>query len=84
MTITTLKLDGRLGSEAAAKLEAESTERAGARSQNADGDIINLQDLAYISSQDSRMLVLAMEQFRKRGAEFASVRPSLMSTIDGN
>jgi hypothetical protein len=31
MTITTLKLDGRLGSEAAAKLEAGSTERAGAR-----------------------------------------------------
>ena len=84
MTITTLKFDGRLGSAAAAKLEARSTERAGARSENADGDIINLRDLAYISSQVSRMLVLAVEQFRKRGAEFTSVLPSLMSTIDGN
>ena len=84
MTITTLKRDSRLSSLAAAKLETGSTEGAGARSETAEGAIINLQDLVNISSPGNHMQVSAMEKLQPRGVEFATVRPSLTSTIDGN
>ncbi|MEI6540859.1 MAG: STAS domain-containing protein [Planctomycetota bacterium] len=75
MTITTLKLKGRLGSAAAAKLETGFATEAGAITEKGDKAIIDLQDLVYISSLGIRMLVLAIKQFHKRGVEFATVRP---------
>lgn len=88
MKITTLKLEGRLDSAAAAKLETGFEAKAGALTDKADKAIIDLQDLVYISSLGIRMLVSAIKQFHKRGVEFATVRPrdntanELLITVD--
>ena len=75
MSITTLKLEGRLDSAAAAKLESGFAAEAGTLVEKGDKAIIDLQNLVYISSLGIRMLVSAIKQFQKRGVEFATVRP---------
>lgn len=88
MTITTLKLEGRLDSAAASKVETSFAARAGALTEKTDKAIIDLQDLVYISSLGIRLLVSAMKQFRQRGVEFVTVRPrdntanELLITVD--
>jgi len=88
MTITTLKLEGRVDSAAASKLETGFTARAGALTETGDKAIIDLHDLVYISSLGIRMLVSAIKQFKQRGVEFATVRPrdntanELLITVD--
>ena len=88
MTVTTLKLEGRLDSAAAAKLETGFTAKAGALTEKTDKAIIDLNDLVYISSLGIRMLVSAIKQFKQRGVEFVTVRPrdntanELLITVD--
>ena len=88
MTVTTLKLEGRLDSAAVAKLETGFAARAGALTDKSDKAIIDLNDLVYISSLGIRMLVSAIKQFKQRGVEFVTVRPrdntanELLITVD--
>ena len=88
MKITTLKLEGRLDSATASKLEAGFAAKAGALTEKSDKAIIDLNELVYISSLGIRMLVSAIKQFKQRGIEFATVRPrdnsanELLITVD--
>lgn len=88
MAITTLKLEGRLDSAAASKVEAGFAAKADALTATGDKAIIDLHDLVYISSLGIRMLVTAIKQFKKRGVEFVTVRPrdntaqELLITVD--
>ncbi len=75
MTITTLKLKGHLGSAAAAKVVMGFTKIAEALSEKSDKAIMDLQDLTYTWTPGIRMLLPAIQQFHKRGGEFATVRP---------
>lgn len=75
MTITTLKLEGRVDTAAAAKAELGFSARAGALTQKGDKAIIDLQDVIYLSSMGIRLLVSTIKQFRQRGVDFATVRP---------
>ena len=88
MTITTLKLEGRIDSAAASKLEAGFAAKTGTVVEKSDKAIIDLNDLVYISSLGIRMLVSAIKQFKQRGVEFVTVRPrdntasELLITVD--
>ncbi|WP_395686036.1 STAS domain-containing protein [Aestuariivirga sp.] len=76
MTVKTLKLEGRLDTPAVAKVEVGFAAKAGALTKNGDKAIIDLQDVIYISSMGIRLLVSTIKQFRQRGVEFVTVRPS--------
>ena len=88
MTIDTLRLEGRVDSAAAAKLEAGFAARAGALTEKSDKAIIDLQDIVYISSMGIRLLVSALKQFKRRGVRFVTIRPrdntanELLITVD--
>lgn len=88
MNITTLKLEGRIDSTAAARIETGFAAKAGALTEKSDKAIIDLHDLVYISSLGIRMLVSAIKQFKQRGVEFVTVRPrdvtanELLITVD--
>jgi anti-anti-sigma factor len=88
MTIDTLKLEGRVDSTAAAKLEAGFAAKAEALADKSDKAIIDLQDLVYISSMGIRLLVSALKQFKRRGVEFVTIKPrdntanELLLTVD--
>ena len=88
MTVKTLKLEGRLDSAAAAKLEPDFSDAAGTLAEKKDKAIIDLQDLIYISSMGIRLLVTTIKSFKKRGIAFATVRPKdsaateLLITVD--
>ena len=88
MTVKTLKLDGRLDSAAAARLEPDFSHAADSLAEREDKAIIDLQDLIYISSMGIRLLVSTIKAFRRRGIEFATVRPKdsaateLLITVD--
>lgn len=88
MIIDTLKLEGRVDSAAAAKLEAGFSEKAEALTDKNDKAIIDLQDLVYISSMGIRLLVTALKQFKRRGVEFVTIKPrdntanELLITVD--
>lgn len=88
MAVTTLKLEGRLDSAAASRVEAGFAAKAGALTEKTDKAIIDLHDLVYISSLGIRMLVSAIKQFKQRGVEFVTVRPrdntaqELLITVD--
>ena len=75
MTVTTLKLEGRIDSAAAAKVETGFSASAGALTEKCDKAIIDLQEMIYLSSMGIRLLVSTIKQFRQRGVEFATVRP---------
>ncbi len=76
MTITTLKLEGRMDTPAVAKAELGFSAKAGTLTRSGDRAIIDLQDLVYISSMGIRLLVTTIKQFRQRGVEFVTVRPA--------
>jgi len=88
MTITTLKLEGRLDSAAATRAEPAFADQVEVVAEKKDKAIIDLQDLVYISSVGLRMLVSTIKQFKKRGIAFATVRPrdraanELLLTVD--
>ena len=88
MSIDTLKLEGRVDSAAAAKLEAGFSAKAGALTDKGDKAILDLQDLIYISSMGIRLLVSALKQFQRRGIEFVTIKPrdntanELLITVD--
>lgn len=75
MTITTLKLEGRLDTAAVARAEVTFAARAGALTKPGDKAIIDLYDLTYISSLGIRLLVGTLKQFRQRGVAFATIGP---------
>lgn len=75
MTVTTLKLEGRVDTAAAAKAELGFSAKAGALTEKKDKAIIDLQEMIYISSMGIRLLVTTIKQFRQRGVEFVTVRP---------
>lgn len=75
MTVTTLKLEGRVDSAATAKVEIGFSASAGALTKKGDKAIIDLQEMIYLSSMGIRLLVSTIKRFRQRGVEFATVRP---------
>lgn len=75
MTITTLKLEGRVDSAVAARVEPGFSATAGTLTKKSDKAIIDLQEMIYLSSMGIRLLVSTIKQFRQRGVEFATVRP---------
>ena len=74
MTITTLKLEGRLDTAAVGKVELGFTARAGALTGPGTKAIIDLQDLTYISSLGIRLLVTTLKQLRQRGIAYVTLR----------
>lgn len=75
MAVTTLKLEGRVDTAAAARVEMGFSAQAGALTKKSDKAIIDLQEMIYLSSMGIRLLVSTIKQFRQRGVEFATVRP---------
>lgn len=75
MTLTTLKLEGRLDTAAVARIEVGFAARAGALNQAGARAVIDLSDLTYISSMGIRLLVTTLKQFRQRGVAFVTIRP---------
>jgi len=75
MAVTTLKLEGRVDTATAAKVEVGFSAKAGALIQKNDKAIIDLQEVIYLSSMGIRLLVSTIKQFRQRGVEFVTVRP---------
>ena len=75
MTVTTLELEGRVDTAAAAKVESGFSAKAGALTQKNDKAIIDLREVIYLSSMGIRLLVSTIKQFRQRGVEFVTVRP---------
>lgn len=75
MSVTTLKLEGRLDTAALARTEVPFAARAGALTKPGDKAILDLQDLAYISSLGIRLLVTTLKQFRQRGVAFVTIAP---------
>jgi len=75
MPVTTLELEGRVDTAAAAKVELGFSAQAGALTQKGDKAIIDLREVVYLSSMGIRLLVSTIKQFRQRGVEFATVRP---------
>lgn len=82
MTVTTLKLDGRLDTAAVAKVEVAFAARAGALRDEGDKALIDLRDLTFISSMGIRLIVATLKQFRQRGVVFATLAPSEGPVID--
>jgi len=75
MTVTTLRLEGRLDTAAVAKIEVGFSARAGALKDKGDKAIIDLRDLTYLSSMGIRLLVSTLKQFSQRGVTFVTIRP---------
>lgn len=75
MTVTTLKLEGRLDTAAVARVEIGFSARAGALTGQGHSAILDLQDLTYMSSLGIRLLVTTLKQFRQRGVTFVTLRP---------
>lgn len=75
MTITTLRLEGRLDTPAVARLELGFASRAGALTRQGEKAIIDLQDLTYVSSLGIRLLVTTLKQLRQRGIAYVTLRP---------
>lgn len=79
MSVTTLKLEGRLDTAAVAKIEVGFTAKAGALKDKGDKAIIDLRDLTYLSSMGIRLLVSTLKQFSQRGVTYATLAPSNVS-----
>lgn len=75
MSITTLKLEGRVDTAAAAKIETGFAAEAGALKERGDKAVLDLSELVYLSSMGIRLLVSTIKQFQQRGVEFATIRP---------
>lgn len=76
MTVTTLKLEGRLDTAAVAKMETGFAAKAGAVSAQGGKAILDLSDLSFLSSMGIRLVVTTLKQFKQRGVPFATVAPS--------
>jgi len=76
MTVTTLRLEGRLDTAAVARIEVGFTAKAGALKDKGDKAIIDLRDLTYLSSMGIRLLVSTLKQFSQRGVTYATLAPS--------
>lgn len=76
MTVTTLRLEGRLDTAAVAKIEVSFTAKAGALKDKGDKAIIDLRDLTYLSSMGIRLLVSTLKQFSQRDVIYATLAPS--------
>jgi anti-anti-sigma factor len=75
MTVTSLKLEGRLDTAAVARMEAGFAARAGALNAQGSKAIIDLEGLTYLSSMGIRLLVSTLKQFKQRGVTFVTVAP---------
>jgi anti-anti-sigma factor len=75
MTVTSLKLEGRLDTAAVARMEAGFAARAGALNALGSKAIIDLEGLTYLSSMGIRLLVSTLKQFKQRGVTFVTVAP---------
>lgn len=75
MTVTSLKLEGRLDTAAVARIEAGFAARAGALIAQGSKAIIDLEGLTYLSSMGIRLLVSTLKQFKQRGVTFVAVAP---------
>lgn len=75
MTVTTLKLEGRLDTAAVAKMETGFAARAGAVSAQGGKVIIDLEDLTFLSSMGIRLLVTTLKQFKQRDVRFVTLAP---------
>lgn len=75
MSITTLKLEGRLDTAQIARVELGFTARAGALIGPGASAVIDLSEVTYISSMGIRLLVTTLKQFRTRDVRFATVQP---------
>ena len=75
MTVTTLKLEGRLDTATVSKMEAGFAARAGALTRQGDKAVLDLRDLTYLSSMGIRLLVTTLKQFKQRGVTFVTVAP---------
>jgi anti-anti-sigma factor len=82
MTVTTLRLEGRLDTAAVARLETGFAAKAGALKDRGDKAIIDLRDLTYISSMGIRLLVATLKQFAQRGVNFVTLAPSNAAVIE--
>lgn len=82
MTVTTLKLEGRLDTAAVAKMEVAFAARAGALKDRGNTAIPDLRDLTFLSSMGIRLLVTTVKQFRQRGVDFATLAPSDASVME--
>lgn len=76
MTVTTLRLEGRLDTAAVAKIEVGFIARAGALKSKDDKAVIDLRDLTYLSSMGIRLLVSTLKQFSQRGVTYSTLAPS--------
>lgn len=76
MTVTTLRLEGRLDTAAVAKIEVGFAAKTGALKDKGDKAIIDLRDLTYLSSMGIRLLVTTLKQFTQRGVAFVTLAPS--------
>jgi len=75
MSVTTLKLEGRIDTAQAGRIEAGFSAKAGSLISQGDKAIIDIQDVIYLSSMGIRLLVSTLKQFRQRGVAFVTVRP---------
>ncbi|MEY3082475.1 MAG: hypothetical protein RJA94_2460 [Pseudomonadota bacterium] len=75
MTVTSLKLEGRLDTAAVARMEAGFAARAGALNAQGSKAIIDLEGLTYLSSMGIRLLVSTLKQFKQRGVTFVTGAP---------
>jgi len=75
MTVTSLKLEGRLDTAAVARMETGFAARAGAVNAHGGKAIIDLEGLTYLSSMGIRLLVSTLKQFKQRGVTFVTVAP---------
>ena len=75
MTVTSLKLEGRLDTAAVARMETGFAARAGALNAQGSKAIIDLEGLTYLSSMGIRLLVSTLKQFKQRGVIFVTVAP---------
>jgi anti-anti-sigma factor len=75
MTITILKLEGRLDTTQTAKIEMPFTVKAGSLIGPDALAVIDLSEVTYISSMGIRLLVTTLKQFRSRNIRFATVQP---------
>jgi len=75
MSVTTLKLEGRVDTAEAARIETGFAAKAGALREQGDKAVLDLSELVYLSSMGIRLLVSTIKQFRQRGVAFATIRP---------
>jgi len=75
MDVTTLRLEGRVDTAEAARIEVGFAARAGTLKERGDKAVLDLSELVYLSSMGIRLLVSTVKQFRQRGVAFATIRP---------